>query len=147
MSIAEPPTSAPAAGEAPTAPPPASGLLRWAAVVASVGVVVALVGIGVLLLPVATPARDCGTAYGYLADGRYDQALDPAAPPEGVTRAEAEADNAEPCHDRVVARARPAGLMIVGGTFVALVAVVVEGVARTAARLRRRPPRAAPTEP
>lgn len=146
MSIVEPSAPAPAAGDAP-APPPRTGVLRGTALVATLAVAVALAGVGMLLLPIATPAVDCGTAYSYLYDGRFDQVLDPAAPPEGVTRAEAEANNAEPCHDLVVAKARPGGLMTFGGTFVALVVVVVEGVVRLGAWWRRRPPRAAPTAP
>lgn len=144
MSIAEPPAPAPAAGQAPTTPA-RTGILRATALVATVAVVLALVGIGLLLLPVSTPAVDCGTAYSYLADGRFDRPVDPAAPPEGVTAAEAEANNAEPCHDRVVAKARPAGLMIVGGTLVGLIVVVAEGVVRGTGWLRRRPPRESPT--
>lgn len=120
----------------PTTPAPAAFRPRRArrlqvtAAVATLGVVVALVGLGLSARPLATPTQDCGTALTFLAAGRVDEFVDPGNPPEGVTRAEAEANNDEPCQERAADRAVPAGLAVVGGTAVGLLAAGVEGLLR-----------------
>ncbi len=114
---------------------PAPGVLvRVTAIVALVGVLVALLGIGLLLRPVTTPIQDCGTSLAFLLEGRVDETVNPDDPPPGVTRAEAEAGNARRCRERVADRAVPAGALAVGGTLVGAAAVVTELVVR----LRRR---------
>ena len=109
---------------------PGARLVRITAAVALVGVLVALVGLALGLRPLATPTQDCGTAATFLLQGRANEYIDPANPPEGITRAEAEANNAEPCQERAGNRALPAGVMLVGGVTVAVVALLVEGAAR-----------------
>ncbi len=130
-----PESTAPVA-TAETQPPPPSPrvpgarLVRATAVVALVGVLVALVGVGLGLLPLATPTQDCGTAATFLLQGRVNEYVDPADPPTGITSAQAEANDAEPCQERAGNRALPAGALVVGGTAVAVAAVLVESVAR-----------------
>lgn len=126
-----PPTAA-------TVPPRPRGL-RVTALVATLGVVVALIGLAQSARPLATPTQDCGTALTFLAGGRVDEFVDPADPPAGVSRAEAEANNAEPCQERAAARALPAGIAVVGGTALGLLAVGIEGLVRLRlGRARRR---------
>ncbi|HEX2575068.1 MAG TPA: hypothetical protein VHK88_01880 [Aquihabitans sp.] len=115
---------------APPAAPPGSRTVRLTAAVALVGVLVAVVALGLALRPLETPTQDCGTALTYLLDGRIDELVDPEDPPAGVTRAEAQANNREPCQERAAARALPAGAALVGGTLVAVVAVGIEFVVR-----------------
>ncbi len=114
------------------APPRAAAPLRGAravrvtAIVALVGVLLALLGLGIGALPLQTQTQDCGTAASFLLDGRLNQLVDPANPPKAVTAAEAKANNAKPCQERAANRAWPAGILVVGGTLLALVALVVE---------------------
>ncbi len=89
--------------------------MRITAAVALLGVLVALVGLGLGLRPLATPTQDCGTAATFLLQGLPNEYVDPSNPPEGITRAEAEANNAEPCQERAGNRALPAGVLVVGG--------------------------------
>jgi hypothetical protein len=118
--------------DTPQTPPrePGARLVRVTAVVALVSVLLALVGLGLGLRPLATPTQDCGTAATFLLQGRVNEYVNPADPPSGITRAEAEANNAEPCQERAGNRALPAGVLLVGGTLVAAVAVLVESVVR-----------------
>jgi hypothetical protein len=106
-------------------------------VIATIGVVVALLGIGILLLPVSTPTQDCGTSIGYLLDGRVDQFVSKDDPPTGITPAEAKANNANPCRDRVADRAKPAAVLIGVGLLVALGAALAETVIRLVRRAKR----------
>jgi hypothetical protein len=111
-----------------------------------VGQIAALVGVGLLARTVHTPLQDCGSLYGFLRYGRADVLGDPANPPQGVTKAEVKATNASPCRHRVAAAALPSAVLIPAGTLVALIAVIVEVVARYGLRRRRRvPPGAVPT--
>ena len=110
--------------------PPGAPLVRATAVVGFVGVLVALAGVALGLRPLSTPTQDCGTAASFLLRGRVNVYVDPANPPEGTTRAEAEANNAEPCQERAANRAKPAGALVVGGTLVGIVALLVEWVVR-----------------
>ncbi|MEZ5177453.1 MAG: hypothetical protein R2746_03995 [Acidimicrobiales bacterium] len=110
--------------------PPGARLVRATAIVGFVAVLVALVGLALGLRPLSTPTQDCGTAASFLLRGKVNVFVDPSNPPEGITRAEAEANNAEPCQERAANRAKPAGALVVGGTFVGLVALLVEWVAR-----------------
>lgn len=105
-------------------------VLGATAPLATLGVVVALVGVAILALPVHSPLQDCGTAFGFLVDGRVDVYGDPANPPEGLTRAEVEATNAKPCRPRVADRARPAAVAILSGLVLAVAAAIVEIVVR-----------------
>ncbi len=134
----------PSSWPVPSSPagPRRSRAVRATAVIALLGVLVALAGAALAALPLRTPTQDCGTALTFLLDGRMNQFVDPASPPAGTTRAEAEANNAEPCQERAANRARPAGALLVGGTLVALVALAVEVVVRLSAH--RRPPAAVP---
>lgn len=127
--------------DAPTAKPerahttpvekrPGATAVRVTAAVALVGVLVAVAGLASAARPLRSPTQDCGTALTYLTQGRVDEFVDPADPPTGATRAEAEANNAHPCQERAADRALPAGIAVVGGTAVALGAAVVEGVLR-----------------
>jgi hypothetical protein len=145
---AEPATPAPAAPAHGRADAPApTGVLRVTAIIATVGVVAALLGLLLMLRPVTTPTQDCGTSIGFLLDGRVNEFVDEQDPPEGVTAAEAKANNADPCRDRVAERAKPAGILIAGGVLVALVATLVEvGDRGLAWRRRRRARSAAPSE-
>lgn len=109
---------------------PGARLVRATAALSLVGVLVALLGIGLALRPLSTPTQDCGTAASFLLQGRANEFVDPSNPPEGITAAQAEANNAEPCQERAGNRALPAGALVVGGTVLGLVAVLVESVTR-----------------
>ena len=117
---------------------PAPAILRATAVIATIGVVVALLGLGLLFLPVQTPTQDCGTSIGFLLDGRVDELVNPDDPPKGITAAEARANNAEPCRDRVADRAKPAAVLFGAGMVAALGAAGTEVAIRTTGWLRRR---------
>ncbi len=100
------------------------------AAVALVGILVSLIGLGLLVRPLATPVQDCGTAASFLLRGGTDVLVDDEHPPRGVTRAEARANNASPCQERAANRARPAATLVVLGVLVALLALMVELVMR-----------------
>lgn len=125
-----------ASGKTPTRP--GSRLLTGTAVVATLGVLVALVGVVWLLRPLSSPTQDCGTAWSFLATGRSNIYVDPSNPPKGIAGPEAKANNANPCQARAGERAKPAGALVVGGTFVALIAAVVDGVVRFRRHRRHR---------
>lgn len=112
------------------------------ALIATAGVVAALVGVAVLAIPVRSPLQDCGSPFAFLYDGRTDVTGDPARPPEGASPADVKATNARPCRPRVADRARPAAALLGVGTTFALGATVTETVIRWRARRRsnRRPP-------
>lgn len=112
------------------APPRRPTAVRVTAWVALAGLVVAFIGMAVLLRPLRTPIQDCGTAAGFLLDGRVDQVANPDDPPEGATKADVLDNNAERCQERAANRARPAGAAVVGGTLIALIAVLVEVIVR-----------------
>lgn len=132
-----PPPAAPDDGLARGQNPVAGRTLAVTAVVATVGVVVALIGLGLLLRPLRSPTQDCGTAISYLLEGRVDILVDPADPPRGVTAAEARANNAKTCQARAGDRAKPAGALVVGGTGLAGAAAAVDGSVRFLRRRRR----------
>ncbi|MCB0971190.1 MAG: hypothetical protein KDA97_06685 [Acidimicrobiales bacterium] len=121
-----------------TAHPPPPAALRATAIVATVGVVVAIAGLLLLLRPVTTPVQDCGTALGFLLDGRTNTFADPADPPDGLTEAEVTDNNERPCRVRVADTARPGAIAFVAGMALAIVALLVEAVARGSSWLRRR---------
>jgi hypothetical protein len=100
--------------------------LRATAFVATVGVVVALVGIVLLMRPVSTPTQDCGTSLAFLLEGRDNQFVSETDPPKGITVAEAKANNADPCRSRVADRTQPAAVLFGAGLLAAIVATVVE---------------------
>ena len=112
------------------------------ALLATFGVVVACFGLYRGLQPVATPSQDCGTAFGFLMRGELNEYVDPAAPPKGVTAAEAEANNAEPCQERAAQRAKPAAGVAVAGILFAFVASLTDLGVRARRWWRVRPPRA-----
>ena len=151
MSIADPPPPPAAVAGPPPRPGPRPrphGVLRWTALVATVGVVVALVGVGVLALPVHSPLQDCGSTFSFLYDGRTDVMGDPANPPKGHTRAEVEATNRTPCRPRVADRAQVAGGLLLSGLLVAVVASGVEMTVRLGSqRGQRRRSRHSPNAP
>ena len=124
---------------APVSPPARAGnrLLSVTVVVATLGVVVALIGVGWLLRPLSSPTQDCGTAWSFLATGQTNIFVDPTNPPKGITGAEATANNANPCQARAGERAKPAGALVVGGTLLALAAAVVDGIVRFRRHRRR----------
>ncbi|MCU1357558.1 MAG: hypothetical protein JWM89_2976 [Acidimicrobiales bacterium] len=138
MSIADPPLPPAAASGQPPRPGPRRGVLRWTALVATIGVVVALAGVGVLALPVHSPLQDCGSTFSFLYDGRTDVMGDPANPPKGHTRAEVEATNRTPCRPRVADRAEVAGGLLLGGLLVAVVASGIEMTVRLGSQRGRR---------
>ena len=117
--------------------PPRPTILRVTAIVALIGVLVAVAAIIYAGRPLRTPTQDCGTAATFLIDGRVNVFLDPARPPEGVTAKDIAANAARPCQERAADRALPAGIATVAGTLVALVALAVEFFVRL--RLHRRP--------
>lgn len=122
--------------EAPE-PPPRTGLLRVAPVVALLGVVAALVGVGLVLRPLSTPTQDCGTALTFLLDGEPNQWVSVDDPPEGVTPEQARDNNEHPCQERAANQARPAAALAFGGTFVAFVAALSEIAVRNVGRRRQ----------
>lgn len=114
----------------PATPPRRPTTVTVTAWVALAGLVVAFIGIAVLLRPLSTPIQDCGTAAGFLLDGRADQVANPNDPPAGTTKADVLDNNAKRCQERAANRARPAGVAVVGGTLIGLVAVLVEAGVR-----------------
>ncbi|HRW36978.1 MAG: hypothetical protein KDB04_02310 [Acidimicrobiales bacterium] len=127
-----------APGAAPASRPGPTRLQRTTALVATVGVVVVLIGLLVLLRPVSTPTQSCGTSLGVLLDGRANEYVyDVQNPPAGITRAEAEANNARPCRERVADIARPAAVAMAVGLVAAVGALIVEVVDRSFAWRRR----------
>ena len=117
-------------------PTPSPRLHAVTVLVATLGVVVALVGLFIGTRPLSTPTQDCGTSFSFLLDGRVNQYVDPANPPEGIDAGEARANNDEPCQERAADDARPAGALVVGGTFVAAAAAVVDLSVRGIRRYR-----------
>ncbi|WP_421117963.1 hypothetical protein ACE2AJ_11130 [Aquihabitans daechungensis] len=141
------PTLDPAPAPTPTdARPAPRGLLRATAVIATIGVVVALLGLVLLLRPVSTPTQDCGTSLAFLLDGRVNEFVSESDPPPGVTAAEAKANNDEPCRDRVAERTKPAAVLLGAGLVAAIGAAVVETAVRTTAWVRRRRARRSASE-
>lgn len=126
------PPSDPGHGPRPT------GALLATAVVATVGVVVALVGLALLARPVSTPVQDCGTAMAFLLDGRTNVVADPANPPAGISAAQARSNNERPCRARVADTARPGAIALAAGTVTAIGALGVEASIRGLDRYRRR---------
>ena len=140
----------PAPPQAPVQPAP-TPLFRATAVIATIGVVVALVGLAMLLRPVTTPTQDCGTSLAFLLEGRVNEFVSVDDPPAGVSAADAEANNAEPCRVRVGERAKPAGVLLLAGLTAAIGAAVVELSVRGAGWWKRRrvgrDQRSTPTSP
>lgn len=124
----EPPASV--AAVTPVAPIPGSRAVRVTAIVALVGVLVALLGLFLGTRPLTTPTQDCGTPATFLLRGKQNVFVDPGNPPQGTTKAEAKANNDTPCQERAFNRALPAGILLVGGTLVALIALIVEWAVR-----------------
>lgn len=113
----------------PAAPP--RGSLRTTAIVATVAVAIALLGLGLMLRPVQSPVQDCGTALAFLLDGRTDVFVDPADPPPGLTAEEVQASNERPCRPRALDTARPGAIAFFGGVLVATAAALTEAGIRT----------------
>lgn len=107
-------------------PPRARRLPIVTVIVATVGVVVALVGLAWGTRPLATETQDCGTAFSFLLDGEVDIYVNPETPPPGITPAEAAANNARPCQERAADRALPAGGLVLAGTLTAGLAAAVD---------------------
>ena len=103
---------------------------RTTGVIACVGMVLSLLGVAALIRPLSTPVQDCGTASSFLLRGGANQYVDPADPPKGVTKIEAEANNELPCQERAANRARPAGLLILAGALVTIIALFTEWILR-----------------
>lgn len=110
--------------------PTLNALHRTTAWVATIGVVVALVGIGLSLRPVATPTQDCGTTLAFLVEGRSNIYVDPNDLPDGVTASKAQANNELPCRERVADQAKPALILFTAGVLSALGALIVEATSR-----------------
>ena len=115
--------------------------MRLTAVFALMGVLLAFVGIALAARPLHTETQDCGSAGSFLLDGRVNEFVDPANPPTGVTSAEAKANNVQPCQQRAANRGWPAGILVVGGTFAALTALIAEVIVRATFGRRRTPRR------
>ena len=126
----QPPPYAAAVTTAATSPRPLPASLRATAIVATIGVAIALVGIVLLARPVHTPAQDCGSAGAFLLAGRVDVYVDEQRPPEGVTRAEARANNRTPCRERVAEASTPGITLFAVGLLGAVLAALVEGAIR-----------------
>lgn len=109
-----------------TTRPPLPRALRATAIIATIGVAVSVLGLLATLRPVRTPTQDCGLAAAFLLSGRVNEYADETAPPRGVTKAEAKANNRRPCRPRVADAARPGIILFVSGLLVALVATIVE---------------------
>ena len=124
----EPPVSV--ADVSPAAPVPGSRAVRVTAIVALVGILVALVGLFLGTRPLATSTQDCGTPATFLLRGKQNVFVDPGNPPKGTNKAEAEANNDTPCQERAFNRALPAGILVVGGTLVALISLLAEFAVR-----------------
>lgn len=136
---------------APTRPPPAAEP-RLLGRVTVAGAALSLVGFAValvlLVLPVRVPeVQDCGTAAGFLLDGRIDTVPDAEgrildAGGSVVTLADDVAETARraPCSSRVADRAVPAAVLVATSTLLGLVALSVESFV---VRPRRRRARAA----
>lgn len=141
----------PAQAYAASSPPPRRGprLVRIAPIVALVGLALAAAGFVVGLRPLRTPVQDCGTAFGFLLDGRVEEFGDPANPPAGLTRAEVEEANANPCQERAAHRALPGLVLLLAGGAISLGAVLAEVAWRFVHRRRAVPaaPAAATDEP
>ncbi len=112
--------------------------VRTTAIVAFVGLVVALLALGYASLPLRTPTQDCGTALAFLLEGRSNELVDPNAPGDGFTTEEAVANSTRPCQERAAGRARRAGLPFLGGIMAASTAFMVEQVVRYRFRARAR---------
>lgn len=132
------PAPAGPAPDAAPARPAAHGVVAATAVIATIGVVVALIGLGLMLRTVSTPTQDCGTSLAFLLQGRVNVFVSVDDPPEGITSAEAEANNAEPCRDRVADQVKPAAVLFVAGLIAAVGAALTEVVIRSVGWLRRR---------
>ena len=122
-------------------------LQRTTAIVATIGVAVALIGLVTMLRPVQTPLQDCGTTLTFLLDGRVNEFGDPNDPPKGLTADEVTANNDRPCRVRVGAQAKPAGVLIAGGIVAAVGAGATEITARMVAWRRRVRDRTRPGHP
>jgi len=145
QTIDEPHAETAAPSAEPVAPIPGARGVRITAVVAFVAILVALLGLFALTRPLKTPTQDCGTPITFLTRGKQNVFVDPSSPPKGTTRAEAEANNDQPCQERAFNRALPAGIVVVAGTAIALLALIVEFVlryrhARAASMERWQPP-------
>ena len=114
-----------------------SRVVRVTSVVAFIGIVLAVMGLALAARPLQTETQNCGTAGSFLLDGRVNEFVDPAQPPTGITSAEAKANNAQPCQERAANRAWPAGILVVGGTLVALLSLTSEFTVRAVAGRRR----------
>lgn len=144
MTDLPPPAPSPAAGPSmvpvhtgsTAARPPGSTTVRITAVLALLGVLVAVGALVVATRPLSTPTQDCGTAATFLIEGRVNQFVDPTNPPAGIMPDEARANNEEPCQERAGNRALPTGIVLVSGALVALLALIVEFFVRL--RLTRR---------
>jgi hypothetical protein len=115
---------------------PGQRAVQITAITALAGVVAALVGLALVARPLRTPTQDCGTALTFLVSGGVNEYVDPSNPPEGITAADAEDNNADPCQERAGDRALPALLLVVGGTAIGVGALIAEWSLRD--RMRRR---------
>lgn len=111
---------------------------RLTAVVAVVGLVIALAGLWIATRPVSTPTQDCGVAAAFILDGRVDVLVGPAHPPAGVSAAQARSNNDRTCQQRAASKAGRGALLVVVGTATGLVAAVTETTMRSYWRHRRR---------
>lgn len=119
-------------------------MLAATAIIATVGVVVALLGLGLMLRTVTTPTQDCGTAIAFLLDGRINVFVSETDPPKGITPAEAKANNATPCRVRVADQTKPAAALFGAGMVAAIGAALTELVVRARGWLKRRKARPTP---
>ena len=104
-------------------------------VFAAIALALILIGAVVLSIPVENPkVQDCGAPVVFVLSGRPDVLVDPDNPPDGLTKAEAEAANDQRCQARVAERAVPGGILVAAGLLIGLVAAVVEWLARIARR-------------
>lgn len=111
-------------------------LVTVTAAIALAGVAIAGLGMVLGLRPVQTPTQECGSAFGFILDGRVNQYVDVRNLPPGVSRSAALSNNETPCQERAANRARPAGILVVGGGLVGLAAAAVEALVRARWRMK-----------
>ena len=113
----------------------ADRVISLTSIAAALTLVLFAAGAVLFLLPVTNPGvQRCGVPAKYLLDGRVDTLLDPAQPPKGFTKAQAQAADDHRCRTRVADRAVPGALLLTGGVGLGLVAAVAEWIARSARR-------------
>jgi hypothetical protein len=130
------------AGESLATEAPGPALPHWpdrliglSTVAAWLSMALIVIGLVIGLVPVRNPGvQDCGAPLAFVLTARVDVFADPARPPKGLTRAQAEAANRNRCQERVAGRMIPAGSILLGGLLIGLSGVAMLLVGRGARR-------------